>query len=207
MSINEAVSRTMAALEKNNMLPHFVQTAAEVVPLLETLLHSGDTVGVGGSMTLEACGVLPHLRSGRYRFLDRYAAGLSGDDIGKIYRDCFFADAYLTSTNALTEDGALVNMDGNANRVAAMSFGPKQVIVVAGINKIVPDEAAAKVRIETIAAPLNAKRLSCKTPCAVTGQCEHCSGPARICCTYMVQRQQRAAGRIHVIVVNEPLGY
>lgn len=207
MSMSESVTRTMAALAKNNMVPHFAQSAGDVVPLLETLLLAGDVIGLGGSVTLDECGVPPFLRNGRYHLLDRYAPGLSREQLTENFRACFSANAYLTSTNAVTEDGALVNVDGNSNRVAAMAFGPDRVIVVAGVNKIVPDEAAAFARIAAIAAPQNAKRLARKTPCAVTGQCEHCHSTDRICCTYVVQRWQRNAQRIHVILVNETLGY
>lgn len=207
MRIPETVQRTLDALKKNNMVTHFVEHATDVVPLLETLLQEGDIIGLGGSMTLEDCNVLPFLRSGRYRLLDRYAPGLSPEDITALHRACFSANVYLTSTNALTEDGALVNVDGNSNRVAAMAYGPDSVIVVTGVNKIVPNEQAAYARIEAIAAPRNAKRLARKTPCTITGTCEHCQSSDRICCSYVVQRWQRTAKRIHVIIVNETLGY
>ena len=205
--MTDQVQRTLDALAKNKMNPHYVETAADVVPLLESLLHEDDVVSVGGSVTLSECGVLEHLRSGRYSFLDRYADGLSQEDIDELFREVFSADAYITSSNAITEQGELVNVDGNANRVAAMAFGPKRVFVVAGINKIVPSEAAAYERIAAIAAPRNTKRLHCKTPCASTGKCENCKSPARICCTYVIHKQQRHADRMHVILVGETLGY
>ena len=205
--MNAAIETTMKALEQNCMVPHYVDHAAEVVPLLRSLLQEGDTVGVGGSKTLESCGVLELLRSGTYHFLDRYAPGLTSEQTEALHRAALCADVYLTSSNAVTEDGALVNMDGHSNRVAAMAYGPRTVIVVAGINKIVPDEAAARERIETVAAPLNAKRLSKKTPCTVTGKCEHCHSPQRICCNYLVQRQQLLHNRIHVVLVGEALGF
>lgn len=201
------VAQTMQALKRNHMGAHYVQTAADVVPLLETLLNEGDVVAMGGSVTLDQCNVLAHLRGGRYQLLDRYAPDLTREQVETLFRKAFFADAYLTSSNAITQDGALVNADGNANRVAAMAYGPTKVIVVAGVNKIVPDEAAALRRIESVAAPMNAKRLHCQTPCATTGTCAHCSGPGRICCTYVTHRQQRKDGRIQVILVNETLGY
>ena len=206
-TIQKRIERTAAALRKNNMEVSCLQSAAEVVPFVKTLLHSGDTVAAGGSMTLTETGVMDLLDSGAYHYLNRTAPGLSAADVAKIYRACFSADCYFASSNAITEDGALYNVDGNANRVAAMTFGPEKVIVVAGYNKIVPDIAAAERRVKEIAAPANAKRLFCKTPCAETGHCMDCHSAARICCTTVIHRQQRVAGRIHVILVAENLGY
>lgn len=205
--VPEMVQRTLDALARNAMTPHYVATAAQVPALVESLLQPGDTVSLGGSMTLLACGIPELLCNGNYQYLDRYAEGLTRDELEALFRQVFTADAYITGSNAITEDGALVNVDGNANRVAAMAYGPKRVIVVAGVNKIVADEAAGFERIAQIAAPRNAQRLHCKTPCTETGVCQNCSSPARICCTYVVQRRQRVAGRIHVILVNETLGY
>ena len=205
--LGQRMERTAKALEKNRMDAYIVSSREEVVPLIRSLLHPQDTVAVGGSVTLDECGVLELLRCGDYQFLDRYAPGLSGEEIGEIYRKSFFADAYLCSSNAVTENGELYNVDGNANRVAAMTFGPKQVILVVGVNKIVPDLAAAERRVQEIAAPANCKRLSCKTPCGVTGKCADCSGDGRICCTAVIHRQQRVPGRIKVILVGEELGY
>lgn len=204
---DERIAGVMKALQKNKMEAYFVPTKEDVVPAVAKLLTPGDVVSVGGSVTLEECGVLRLLRSGEYEFLDRYEEGLSKEELGDLFRDCFFADAYLTSTNAITEKGELFNKDGNGNRVSAMIFGPRSVIVVAGINKIVPDIAAAEERVRTIAAPKNAKRLSCKTPCAVTGDCADCRSDARICCSTVVLHQQRVPGRIKVILVGEELGY
>ncbi|MEG1550015.1 MAG: lactate utilization protein [Ruthenibacterium sp.] len=201
------MERTAAALRKNNMEAYCVDTAAEVVPLIRTLLQEGDVVAAGGGMSLTETNVLDLLNSGAYQYLNRSKPGLTKDEIGKIYRDTFSADCYFASSNAVTEQGELYNVDGNGNRVAAISFGPKRVILVVGCNKIVPDLDAAKARVAQIAAPTNAVRLSCKTPCTVSGTCMNCKSPARICCTYVVQRYQRNAGRIHVILVGEALGY
>ena len=203
--VAQRMERTAAALRKNNMEAYCVKTAGEVVPLVKTLLAEGATVGAGGSMTLEECGVMDLLRSGAYHFLDRGAPGLTPEDIGKIYRQIFSADCYFASANAVTEAGEILNVDGNANRVAAITFGPASVILVVGCNKIVKDLAAADARVKAVAAPANAKRLSCKTPCAVTGQCENCQSPGRICCTYVLHRYQRVPGRIKVILVGQEL--
>ena len=125
--VAQRMERTAAALRKNNMEAYCVKTADEVVPLVKTLLAEGATVGAGGSMTLEECGVMDLLRSGAYHFLDRGAPGLTPEDIGKIYRQIFSADCYFASANAVTEAGEVLNVDGNANRVAAITFGPASV--------------------------------------------------------------------------------
>ena len=203
----QQMERTAQALRKNNMAAYLVDTAAEVAPLVKSLLHPGDTVSVGGSVSLNQCEILPLLRSGEYQFLDRYAPGLTAEEIDEIYRKRFFADAYLSSSNAVTEAGELYNVDGNANRVAALTFGPKSVILVVGCNKLVRDLAEAERRVKEISAPANCNRLGCKTPCAVTGQCADCHGSGRICCTTVIHQQQRVKDRIKVILVGEPLGY
>ncbi len=209
------IEKVMENLRKNRMDAYFVESRAEVVPLVKTLICEGDTVGLGGSMSLKETGVADLLRSGDYRFLDRAREGITPEEVQKIYRDTFSADAFFCSANAITEQGELVNVDGNCNRIAAISFGPKSVIVVAGINKIVPDLDAAIRRIKTIAAPMNTQRLSCDTYCRENGVCmgleggmtSGCASPARICCTYMVCAHQRVPNRIKVILVNESLGY
>lgn len=201
------MERTAKALRKNNMEAYCVDTAAEVVPLIASMLKKGDTVAVGGSESLAQCGVLSLLRNGDYTFLDRYAQGLTADQIEQVFRESFFADVYFSSSNAITENGELFNVDGHSNRIAALSYGPKSVIIVAGINKIVRDLAAAQTHLETVAGPANAHRLQRSTPCATTGICSDCSSPQRICCTYTVHRFQRDVNRIKVILVGEPLGY
>ena len=201
----QRMERTADALRKNNMEATCVKTAQDVVPVVRSLLHPGDVVSNGGSVSLAETGVMDLLRSGEDRFLDR--EGLSGDELGRVYRDAFSADAYFASANAVTDAGEIFNVDGNGNRVAAIAFGPKKVILVVGCNKLVADLHEAETRLETLAAPANTKRLSCATPCRETGVCAHCHSPARVCCTYTVQRFQRQKGRIHVILVAEPLGF
>ena len=201
----QRMERTADALRKNNMDATCVKTAQDVVPVVRSLLHPGDVVSNGGSVSLAETGVMDLLRSGEYRFLDR--EGLSGDELARVYRDAFSADVYFASANAVTDAGEIFNVDGNGNRVAAIAFGPKKVILVVGCNKLVADLHEAETRLETLAAPANNKRLACATPCRETGVCAHCHSPARVCCTYTVQRFQRQKGRIHVILVAEPLGF
>lgn len=198
------LQRVQKALQKNRMEAYIAESAAEVVPLVEQLLHEGDTVSCGGSMTLFECGVVDHLKSGRYNFMDRYAQGA---DTEEIFRKAFWADGYLASANAVTEAGEIYQMDGNSNRIAALAFGPANVILVVGKNKIVHDIEAARRRNAEVAAPANAVRVGANTPCAHTGQCNDCSSPDRICCNELVMRHQRHPGRIKVLLVMEDLGY
>ncbi|HIZ19391.1 MAG TPA: lactate utilization protein [Firmicutes bacterium] len=210
------IRKTMENLRKNRMEAFYVPTAAEVPEQVASLLNVGDTVAVGGSMTLEQAGVMDLLRSGKYRFLDRYAPGLTPEQVRQVFLDSFSADAYLCSANAVTMNGELYNVDGNSNRVAAICYGPRSVIIVAGCNKLVPDLKAAFQRVKLTAAPANAARLGCATYCASAGVCQGldeeaptagCGTQARICCNYVVSACQREAGRIKVILVGEPLGY
>ena len=201
------IERTIEALKENGINGYKVKNKEELKELIESLIESKSTVTVGGSMTLFESGVIDLLRNGDYNFLDRNEEGLSRDDIEKIYRDAFFADYYLTSTNALTEKGELYNVDGNGNRVAAMIFGPKKVIVVVGVNKLVKNLDEAIVRMREIAAPANAIRLNRNTPCAKVGYCCDCKSPDKICREYTVIRSQGDKERFHVIIVEENLGY
>ncbi|MDE6660135.1 MAG: lactate utilization protein [Eubacterium sp.] len=214
--MNDIIKKTMQNLERNGIKPFFVETKEEVVPLVKSLVADGSSVSCGGSVTLNETGVFSLLESGCYDFIDR--RGLEGEELRDCYVKAFGCDAYFCSSNAVTENGELYNVDGNSNRVACIVFGPRQVIMVVGVNKIVPDINAAIQRLKECAAPPNTKRLNCKTPCAVTGHCisldtenplmcDGCRSPQRICCNYVVTAQQRHKDRIKVILVNEELGY
>ncbi len=212
--MDERIVRTMECLRKNRMEAYYVATKAEVKEAVAKLLPENAVVGVGGSVTLSETGVLDMVRE-NYQLLDRYAPGLTPEQVAAIFARSFTADVYLTSSNAVTEKGELYNVDGRANRVAAIAHGPQSVIVVAGVNKIVPDLTTAVRRVKMVAAPLNAKRLHCDTYCAKTGHCkglegdmtDGCGSPDRICCQYLVTGMQRVAGRIKVILVGEDCGY
>lgn len=216
--ITETIQKTMEALQKNNMQAYFVEKKEDVAELVKTLVCKGDTVTHGGSVTLGECHIPELLANGDYNYLDRNAKGLTREEVLDIYQQTFSADVFFTSANAITENGLLYNVDGNSNRVAAILYGPKSVIVIAGYNKIVPDIHAAMDRLKKIAAPMNTQRLHCKTPCANTGKCvaadqpdsflgDGCQSPERICCNYVVSAQQRHINRIKVIIVGEKLGY
>ena len=197
--------RVIEALKANNMEGWYLPRADQVRDFVAQLIPAGATVANGGSMTLAETGVMDLLAGGGYNFLDR--SKVSGEALDRLYRQVFSADWYLASANALTEAGEIYNVDGNSNRVAAITFGPENVLLVVGCNKIVKDLAAAKERVEAIAAPANTVRLNCATTCAATGRCEHCHSPARICCTTTIHSFQRIPGRIKVLLVGEPLGF
>lgn len=213
--MDERIERTLKNLERNRMAAQYVPTLAQVAPAVEKMLSEDASVAVGGSMTLAETGVLELLRSGRYRFLDRYAPDLTPQQRQAIFRQSFSVDFYLASANAVTENGELYNVDGSSNRVAAIAHGPAAVIIVAGINKLVPDLPAAVRRVKTVAAPRNAQRLQCDTYCAKTGHCVHveggmtdgCAGDGRICRNYLVSGPQPIPGRIRVLLVDEECGY
>jgi len=205
--IEKKIERTINNLEKNNMSGYFVKDKNEAVRKIKELINEGDTVAIGGSMTLFEIGAVDLLRNGKYNFLDRYKSGLSQEQIKNIYRKAFSSNVYLSSSNAITEDGELYNVDGMGNRVAAMIYGPDKVIVVVGINKIVRNLDEAIIRNREISAPANAKRLNRNTPCAQVGYCMDCNSTDRICNEYVVIRRQINQGRIHVIIINEELGY
>ena len=201
------INRTIESLKKNNMNGYYAKSREELIDIIEGIVKSGSKVSCGGSMTLFETGVIEHLRCGRYEFLDRYKEGLTKEDVVDIYKKAFFADAYFVSSNAVTEKGELYNVDGNGNRVAAMLYGPDKVIVICGINKIVKDVDEAIKRNRECAAPINAKRLNKKTPCTKVGYCMDCNIPERICNEYTLIKRQSNPERIHVIFLNENIGY
>lgn len=201
------INRTIEALKKNNMNGYYAKNRDEVIELIKDIVSEGSKVAVGGSETLSELGILEHLRSGRYDFLDRYKEGLTREEVTNIFKQSFLADAYLSSCNAITENGELYNVDGNGNRVAAMLYGPDKVIVICGINKIVKDVDEAIKRNREISAPMNAKRLNKKTPCTKVGYCMNCNSLERICNEYTLIKKQRSSERMYVIFLNENLGY
>jgi L-lactate utilization protein LutB len=205
--IEKKVKRTIENLERNNMEAFFVQDEDALLKKVVELINEGDTVSVGGSMTLFETGIIDLLRNGNYNFLNRYKEGLSQDGVKDIFRKSFLADAYIVSSNAVTENGELYNVDGTGNRVAAMLYGPDKVIVIVGVNKIVKNEQEAVNRNKEISGPANAKRLDRKTPCTEVGYCMDCKSKERICNDYVLIKRQSIKGRIKVIIVGKELGY
>lgn len=198
------IDRTVKALCANNFDAHHIRSAGELLLKIDEYLPAGAVCTVGGSMTLFETGVIEHLKRADVRYLDRYAPDA---DTERLFREAFSADVYLTSANAITEDGMLYNMDGNGNRVAAMSYGPAKVIVVAGANKIVKTLDDARRRMREITAPANNTRLNRPNPCVKTGRCMDCKLDTTICSIEVVHRVQRQKNRITVLILEGNYGY
>ena len=206
--INEKkIERTIVNLEKNNIKAYYAKSDDEIFQTIKDIVKDGETVSVGGSMTLFETKIIDFLRSGRYNFLDRYKENLTQTDLKEIYRKSFSANTYFASANEITEEGEIFNVDGNGNRVAAILYGPDKVILIVGVNKIVKNIDEAIKRNKDISGPANAKRLNLQTPCAKVGYCMDCESKDRICCEYTVIKRQRNENRIHVIFVNDNLGF
>lgn len=201
------ISQVIDNLKKNNMNGFFVNNAEELLECLTSLIPEGSTIGCGDSVTLEDAGVFDYLRSGTYDFYDKHKPGLTSAEKREIYLNNFRADIFISGTNAITLDGKLFNIDGNGSRVAPMLYGPEQVIVVVGKNKIVKDVNAAIKRTRQLAAPLDAKRLNKNTPCTSLEHCIDCRHKERICNDFVLIARQFNKDRIKVIIVDEAFGY
>jgi len=198
--------RVIKGLASRNMEGFYVHTKEEAKELALSLMPEGSSVGWGGSMTAKDIGLIDAVIEGNYKEINRDTAK-TPEEKNKLSREMFFADYFITGCNAMTEDGVMVNIDGNGNRVAAIVFGPSHVIVICGMNKIVRDEAAAFSRARNEAAPVNAQRFGLETPCSKTGVCADCKSPDTICCQFLTTRYSKHKGRIKVILVNEDLGF
>ena len=194
-------------LKVRQMEGYYCSTAEEAVKLAESFVKAGDTVSFGGSMTISDTGLLSRLKERQdIRLLDRSNAK-TPEEIHEIYAGAFTADTYFMSTNAITTEGELVNIDGNGNRVSALIWGPKQVIILAGMNKVCSTLEDAYRRVKNIASPPNCVRLNRKTPCAATGLCGDCYSPDCICSQTVITRRSGTPGRIKIILIGETLGY
>lgn len=204
------VENTLNALERNGFDVIFYPTAEEALAGVLEMVPDGATVGIGGSVTLREMGLVDALEKRDVTLADHWKAGNEGaspEEVMEIRRTHINSDVFITGTNAVTETGELVNIDGTGQRVAAMIFGPKKVIVVAGVNKITGDLEEGLWRASNIAAPMNARRLHPKTPCAETGECDDCLAPGRICnVTTIIHRRPRRTP-LTVVLVGEKLGY
>ncbi|KRQ88130.1 hypothetical protein ABG79_00300 [Caloramator mitchellensis] len=205
--LEKKLERVKKSLEKNNYDVYIVNDVEEAKTTLKNIIEKNAKVSFGGSMTLIDNGFIDFVRDMEVEVLDRYKEGLTPEEIGEIFRKTFFADYLITSSNAITEEGYLVNLDGTGNRAAAMIFGPKKVIVMAGYNKIVKDLNEAYNRVRNYASPINAKRLSRKTPCTEVGVCMDCNSPERICNHYVITYRQNVKGRGIVILIKQELGF
>lgn len=192
--------------EKRNIEGYYAENAEAARNKLLELINEDSSVSWGGSMTLQEIGIFKLLKAGNYKLYDR-ATATNAAEKEEIYHQALSADYYLMSSNAITQTGKLVNVDGNGNRLAALIYGPKNVIIVAGMNKVTIDEESANKRVRNQAAPANVVRLDQKTPCAKTGYCHSCNVEDTICCQTVITRHSRQDGRIKVILVGEELGY
>ena len=202
------IEAAVKALNANRFDARLVPDRKELLRLLSELVPENSVVANGGSVTLEETGVMDFLRSGRFRYLDRYEPGLTDEERRRVFLRSLDSDWYFTSANAITMDGQLYNIDGNSNRVAALAYGPRNVAVVAGANKLVQDLAEAERRVKNWSVAANCFRLNTLTTgCVLTGRCTDCKSPDRMCCNTLISSFQRQPGRVKVFLLPEILGY
>ena len=200
---NECLARTVIkGLESRNMSGYYAADKEEALKQALQLIPEGSSIAMGGCMSAHEIGLIKALEEGNYNYLDRdkmerRAALMAAYD----------ADVFLSSANAITDDGIMVNIDGNSNRVSCIAQGPRKVIFIVGINKVCSDLDAAMKRARNVAAPANAQRFDYKIPCKEKGKCFDCKSPDTICCQFLITRYSRHTGRIHVILVNDNLGF
>lgn len=200
---DKLAEKIIAGLASRNMSGYYVDSQEEALAKALELIPEGSSVTKGGSMSVLEIGLDKALREGNYSYCDRDAAA----DKRAAELFAYSADVYLGSTNAITEDGVLINIDGNSNRVSAYAYGPKKLILIVGMNKVVADVDAAMKRARNEAATINVQRFGLNTPCSKTGACIDCKSPDTICCQFLITRFSRHKDRIHVILVNDNLGF
>lgn len=190
-------------LESRNMSGYYAKSKEEALKMALDLIPEGSRVTKGGSMSVVEIGLEDAVKNGNYEYCDR--AAMKDKREAELF--AYSADVYLGSVNAITEDGVLVNIDGNSNRVSAYAYGPKKLVLIVGLNKVASDADAAMKRARNEAATINAQRFGLSTPCSKTGRCMDCKSPDTICCQFLITRYSRHKDRIHVILVNENLGF
>ena len=195
--------KVIKGLKQRNMAGYYAHTKEEALKIALSLIPEGSTVTMGGCMSARETGLVDAVSNGNYTFIDRDQE----EDKRAAMLKAYDADVYLASVNAMSEDGVLINIDGNANRVSAIAQGPRKVIFIVGMNKVCPDADSAMKRARSVAAPINAQRFGLNTPCAKTGSCMDCMSPDTICCQFLMTRYSKHPGRIHVILVNDDLGF
>lgn len=197
----------IANMKKRQINGYYCATSKEAITLANQLIKDAKTVSYGGSMTLTETGMMTALKENpKIQLIDRSLAK-TPEETQQMYHDALSCDAYFMSSNAITHSGELVNIDGTGNRLAALIYGPKKVIILAGMNKVCPNETEALSRVHNVATPQNCIRLNKKTPCAATGACMDCLSPDCICNQVVITRRSGDASRIHVILIGENLGY
>ncbi len=201
---NEVLAqKVIKGLESRNMSGYYAGSREEALKTALDLIPEGSSVTMGGATSVHEIGLVEALKAGNYDFIDRDEI----EDKRAAMLAAYDADFFLSSTNSMTADGVLVNIDGNANRVSAIAQGPHKVIFVVGMNKVCTDLDDAMKRARNYAAPVNMQRIGGNTPCVKTGQCMDCKSPDTICCQFLITRYSKHEGRIHVILVNDALGF
>ena len=195
--------KTIKGLQSRNMSGYYAPDKESALKLALELIPRGGSVTMGGCMSAREIGLVDALQSGEYNFIDRDKYS----DKRAAMLMAYDADVFISSVNAMSDDGVLINIDGNANRVSAIAQGPKKVLFIVGMNKVCPDTDTAMKRARNVAAPANAQRFNMSTPCASTGKCFDCKSPDTICCQFLITRFSRHKDRIHVILVNDDLGF
>jgi hypothetical protein len=195
--------KVIKGLKSRNMDGYYAASKEDALRQALELIPEGSSVTMGGGESVHAIGLSQALKDGPYNFIDRDAY----EDKRAAMLAAYDADFFLASVNGMTEDGQLVNIDGNSNRVSAIAQGPKKVLFIVGMNKVCKDLDSAMKRARNVAAPINAQRFDLNTPCRKTGSCMDCKSPDTICCQFLITRYSRHAGRIHVILVNDSLGF
>ena len=200
---NETLAKTVIkGLKSRNMSGYYAADKEEALKLALELIPEGSTISMGGCASAQEVGLIKALKEGNYNYIDR--AKLSPRESLMAAYD---SDIFLSSANAITSDGIMVNIDGNSNRVSCIAQGPRKVVFIVGMNKVCPDLDDAMKRARNVAAPANAQRFDVKTPCKETGKCFDCKSPDTIYCQFLITRYSRHTGRIHVILVNDNLGF
>ncbi len=195
--------KVIKGLESRKMAGHYAASKEEALKIALELIPEGSSVTMGGGMSVIEIGLVDALKEGNYNFIDR----AEYEDPREAYLQAYDADVFLSSTNAITEDGILVNIDGTSNRISALAYGPKKVVMIVGMNKVCDDVDGAMKRARNVAAPINAQRFDITTPCKQTGSCADCKSPDSICCQFLITRLSRIKDRIHVILVDDTLGF
>ncbi len=198
--------KIIKGLEQRNMTGYYAASKEEALKIALNLIPEKSSVTMGGAMSAREIGLVDAVKSGNYNFIERENASTS-EEKRKATLEGYDADYFLSSANAMTEDGIIVNIDGNSNRVSMIAHGPKHVLFIVGMNKICNDVDSAMKRARNVAAPINAQRFGLSTPCAETGSCMNCKSPDTICCQFLITRFSRHKDRIHVILVGENLGF
>lgn len=199
-------NRVVKALESRNMEAYYVKTKEEALAKALELIPEGSSISWGGTMSAQEIGLTDALHKGKYNVYDREQVE-TREEKEQIAHQALNCDFFIGSTNALSEDGVLVNVDGNANRVAAFAYGPKNVLLIVGMNKVVKTEADAMSRARNEAAPINAQRFGVDTPCVKNGSCFNCKSPQCICCQILITRFSKVPKRTKIILIDENLGF